>query len=200
MKAGPAGEEGKTPMLRINKSKNSKQCHEASIEEICSETWEILYRYVYFKVQNREEAEDITQEAYVKALSRWQQGAVRPDNHAAYLKTTALNIIRDRWRKTKRKGAEVDLEAVNPLDIAVEGPAETSNLRMIVDDALKKLAEDQRRVIDLRIIKGFSVARTAEMMGKKEATVRVIQYRALKALADILEENNESREGPKYGW
>jgi RNA polymerase sigma-70 factor (ECF subfamily) len=155
----------------------------------------MLYRYVYFKVQNREEAEDITQEAYVKALSRWQQKATRPENHVAYLKTTALNVIRDRWRKTKRKGAEVNLEMLNPLEMAVENPAEASNMRMMVKDALSKLAEDQRRVIDLRIIKGFSVARTAEMMGKKETTVRVIQYRALKALADILDENSESREG-----
>jgi RNA polymerase sigma-70 factor (ECF subfamily) len=195
MKADPAGKEGKTPMLRMNKPKDTRKHQEKSIEEICSETWEMLYRYVYFKVQNREEAEDITQEAYVKALSRWQQKAIRPDNHVAYLKTTALNVIRDRWRKTKRKGAEVNLEMVNPLEMAAESYVESSNMRMMVKDALSKLAEDQRRVIDLRIIKGFSVARTAEMMGKKEATVRVIQYRALKALADILDENSKSKGG-----
>jgi RNA polymerase sigma-70 factor (ECF subfamily) len=104
-----------------------------------------------------------------------------------YLKATALNVIRDRWRKTKRKGAEINLEAVNPLETAVESPAEAATLRVMIEDALKKLSEDQRRVIELRIIKGFSVSRTAGMMNKKETTVRVIQYRALQALADILE-------------
>ena len=195
MKADPAGEKAKGPMLGMKNSRTAKQDNKKSIEEICAETWEMLYRYVYFRVQNREEAEDITQEAYVKALSRWRHKTGRPGNHAAYLKTAALNVIRDRWRKTKRKGAEVNLEMINPLETAVESPAEASDLRMMIDDALKRLAEDQRRVIDLRIIKGFSVARTAGVMNKKESTVRVIQYRALQALANILEGNDKTGRG-----
>ncbi len=91
-------------MTGSKKSKAYKQDDKKSIEEICSQTWESLYRYVYFRVQNRQEAEDITQEAYVKTLSRWGQKASRPDHPLEYLKATALNIIRDRWRKTKRKG------------------------------------------------------------------------------------------------
>ena len=53
-------------MTGSKKSKAYKQDDKKSIEEICSQTWESLYRYVYFRVQNRQEAEDITQEAYVK--------------------------------------------------------------------------------------------------------------------------------------
>lgn len=40
-----------------------------AIEEICSLTWKTVYRFIYFKVQNRQEAEDITQETYVRTLS-----------------------------------------------------------------------------------------------------------------------------------
>lgn len=174
-------------MTGSKESKAYKQDDKKFIEEICSQTWETLYRYVYFRVQNRQEAEDITQEAYAKVLCRWGQKASRPDHPMEYLKATALNVIRDRWRKTKRKGAEINLEAVKPLEIAVESPAEAATLRVMIEDALKKLSEDQRRIIELRIIKGFSVSRTAGMMNKKESTVRVIQYRALQALADILE-------------
>lgn len=159
-----------------------------SIEEICDKTWEPLYRYVYYRVQNREEAEDITQEAYVKALSSWQRKGAQPENHIAYLKVTALNIIRDRWRKTKRKGDEVNLELINPLKTAVEDPAEESDGRMYIENALNRLGQQQRRVIEFRIIKGFSVAKTADMMGKTQTAVRVMQYRALQTLADILEE------------
>lgn len=160
-----------------------------SIEEICSMTWEPVYRYVYYRVRNREEAEDITQETYVRALARWQKKNLWPDNQIAYLKTTALNIIRDRWRKNKRKGVEVDLEAINPMDIAVEDPSTAAGERLIVENALKKLGRQQQRVIELRIIKGFSVAQTASMMGKTEAAVRVMQYRALQTLADIMDED-----------
>lgn len=39
-----------------------------AIKEICSSTWEYLYRFIYYKVQNRQETGDITQETYVKAI------------------------------------------------------------------------------------------------------------------------------------
>jgi RNA polymerase sigma-70 factor (ECF subfamily) len=186
-------------MTGSKKSKANRQNDKKSIEEIYSQTWETLYRYVYFRVQNRQEAEDITQEAYVKVLSKWGQKTSRPDHPMEYLKATALNIIRDRWRKTKRKGAEINLEAVKSPETAVESPAEAATLRVMIEDALKRLSEDQRRVIELRIIKGFSVSRTADMMDKKESTVRVIQYRALQALADILETKDLVKEGRDNG-
>lgn len=48
-------------MTGSKKSKANRQNDKKSIEEIYSQTWETLYRYVYFRVQNRQEAEDITQ-------------------------------------------------------------------------------------------------------------------------------------------
>ncbi len=177
-------------MFGMDKPKKTQQYDVKSIEEICSATWEPLYRYVYFKVQNRQEAEDITQEAYVRVLSYSHKGASRPENFIAYLKTTALNVIRDRWRKDKRRGTEVDLETINPLEAAVEDLSEESSRRILIENSLKRLGQDQRRVIELRIIKGFSVAQTAGMMDKTASAIRVLQYRALQTLANILEEND----------
>ncbi len=181
-------------MPETNRYKRTKENHTKSIEEICSATWEPLYRYVYFRVQNRQEAEDITQEAYVKALSYSHKGAAQPENYIAYLKTIALNVLRDRWRKNKRQGVKVDMERINPSEMAVEDPAVASNQRILIQDALKKLGREQQRVLELRIIKGFSVAQTAGMMNKKENAVRVLQYRALQTLADILDENGQTKE------
>jgi RNA polymerase sigma-70 factor (ECF subfamily) len=187
------GRERREKRAMLGRDKPQKN-DKITMEQICNDTWEEVYCYVYFKVQNREEAEDITQEAYAKALSRWQKEDAGSDNHIGYLKTTALNVIRDRWRKTKRRGVEVDLDAINPLETAVEDPMEHSSTKIMINDALNKLGEEQRRVIELRIIRGYSVAQTAGMMDKKEATIRVIQYRALQALADILD-NNELDQG-----
>ena len=55
-----------------------------------------------------------------------------------------------------------------------------------IDEALQSLSLEQRRIIELRIIKGHSVEETAREMNKKEGTIRVIQFRALKILADFL--------------
>src|SRR5690554_4286099 len=83
------------------------------IEEICKSTWEPLYRYIYYRVQNREEAEDITQETYAKSLSYSKLKDIESDKYIAFFKAVALNIIRDRWRKSKKAVNKVDIEAVN---------------------------------------------------------------------------------------
>lgn len=159
-----------------------------AIEEICSLTWKSVYRFIYFKVQNRQEAEDITQETYVKTLSYLQRSNAKVEEYTGFLKTTALNILRDRWRRKKRWALDVNLEAVNPKETAVDDDMEVYAQRAIVQEALKRLNEEQRTVIELRILKGYPVNETARIMNKKEGAIRVLQYRALKNLSAILED------------
>jgi RNA polymerase sigma-70 factor (ECF subfamily) len=59
-----------------------------------------------------------------------------------------------------------------------------------VENALAGLGKDQREVLDLRIIKGYTVAETARLLGKTEAAVRTSQYRALQVLARLLDDND----------
>jgi RNA polymerase sigma-70 factor (ECF subfamily) len=165
-----------------------------SIEQICLDTWESLYRFLYFKVQNREEAEDITQETFVKALTYVQDHQSARGNLTGFLKTVALNIIRDRWRQKKRRGMPVNFEAVNPEDMESKDQQTAIAQRLQMGNALTELSEDQRAVIDLRIVKGYTVAETAKLTGKTEAAVRTAQYRALHTLAQILDEK-DCREG-----
>lgn len=159
---------------------------EKSIEEICTFTWEPLYRFIYYKVQNRQEAEDITQETYVKALTHFQKNNINIDKYIGFLKKVSLNVLRDKWRKSKRQGKIVDIEAINPEDAAVEDTTEASAQRELVQNALNSLKEEYRTVIELRILKGYSAAETAKIMNKQEGNIRVLQYRALKSLAAIL--------------
>lgn len=160
------------------------------IEDICAGTSEAVYRFTYYKVQNREEAEDITQETYVRAISHILRGNTKIEKCTGFLKTVSLNIIRDRWRKRKRQGISVNFDNINPEEIATEDPAEAGIQQELVKDALSRLSEEQRTVIELRIIKGYSVSETAAMMNKKEGTIRVLQYRALQTLAAILKDSD----------
>lgn len=163
---------------------------EKSIERLCSTTWQPIYKYVYFKVQNREEAEDITQETYIKAISYIQKNNIEIDNFISFLKTVSLNIIRDRWRKDKRKGSLINLDNLNPEETSIEDSTEIFAQREAIKNALNQLNEEQRLVIALRILKGYSVAETAIQMSKTESNVRVIQYRALQNLTKILKKED----------
>ena len=165
-----------------------------SIAQLCLDTWEPLYRFLYFKVQNREEAEDITQETFVKALAYFQERQSPPGNLAGFLKTVALNIIRDRWRQKKRRGVPVNLDEASLEETGCMDQQSAITRRLQIENALDKLAEEQRTVIDLRIVKGYTVVETARLTGKTEAAVRTAQHRALQALAEILDEQ-DCREG-----
>jgi RNA polymerase sigma-70 factor (ECF subfamily) len=176
-------------MIEVEKLKKAQSAELKSIEEICLSTWEPLYRFIYYKVQNREEAEDITQETYVKALQYLQKNNQKLEHDIGFLKTVSLNLLRDKWRKNKRQGPGVNLEAIRQEEIASGDPAEAGMQRTVIESALKRLSEEQRKVIELRIIKGYSVAETAKIMQKKEAAVRVMQYRSLQILAKILKDS-----------
>lgn len=159
---------------------------EKSIEELCTSTWEPLYRFIYYKVQNRQEAEDITQETYMKALTYIQKNNTKIDKHIGFLKTVSLNVLRDKWRKSKRQGKIIDIEAINPEEAAVEDSTEANARHDAVQTALNSLKEEYRTVVELRILQGYSVAETAKIMNKQEGAVRVLQYRALQKLAAVL--------------
>jgi len=165
---------------------NIKLEGEKSIEELCSNHWEPLYRYVYYKVQNREEAEDITQETFIKTISYMQRHNARIEQFESFLRTVSLNVIRDRWRKRNRRGNVVNLDDVNPGMAAIEDHSEGTLQREMIQNALSKLNEDQRTCIELRILKGYSVAETARQMGRNEGNVRVLQFRALQRLSKII--------------
>lgn len=160
-----------------------------SIEDICEQTWEPLYRYIYYKVQNKEEAEDITQETYVKSLSYQKFNKIKFNGYIAFFKTVAMNIIKDRWRQNKIRGTNINIDSISHNETSVEDISDITNQRLFIKSLLNQLNEEQRKVIELRIIMGYSVSDTAKQMDKKEGNVRVLQYRALKNLEFIMNEN-----------
>ncbi len=158
------------------------------IEAICKENWEKLYRYIYYRVQNKEEAEDITQETFVKALLYNTQFQGYIQNPIGYLRTVALNIIRDRWRRQKIRGRTINIDDIHSQPVADEDFTSIVEERYQINEAMAKLTDDQRDVLEYRILKGYSVKETSKRMNKKESTVRVLQYRGIKAMEKLMKE------------
>ncbi|HHV12234.1 MAG TPA: sigma-70 family RNA polymerase sigma factor [Clostridiales bacterium] len=171
----------------------NRQNSKEMIEKLCADTWRELYRFIYYRVQNREEAEDITQETYARAISYLNRTDTRILEYSSYLKTIAVNIIRDQWRAKQRRGDSVNLEDVRPEEIAQEDFSGSLSDRAQIKEAIGQLGKEQQTVIDLRIIKGYSVKETARLMRKKEGTVRVLQFRAVQALTKLLEAEDGMR-------
>jgi len=154
-----------------------------ALEQLCSLTWRQLYQFVYHRVQNREEAEDVTQEAYSRTL-KGRPEAFSAGQFVSYLQTAALNVIRDRWRRGQTQQKASTLMA---SDQATPDAADEVARREVVEHALERLSPDYRQVVELRILMGLSTAETARRMGRTEAAIRTIQYRAIKALKEEIE-------------
>jgi RNA polymerase sigma-70 factor (ECF subfamily) len=146
-----------------------------------------IFRYVTAKVGNATEAEDITAEIFVKmveALPRYQQ---RDVPFQAWLFRIASNQVVDHYRRTGNRQAR----SIEDLDFAdpKTGPEDLVEMqRSLADvfDAVKKLPEAQRRVIELRFGADRSVRETAQILNKSENNVKVLQFKAIEKLRKLL--------------
>jgi RNA polymerase sigma-70 factor (ECF subfamily) len=159
-------------------------------EQYCIQTWPRLYQYVYRRVQNRQEAEDVTQETHIRVLARFSSPENPPS--LSYLKTTASNLIRDRWRCQEIHGREVPLEPLEETWLIGNNNTEDQIGRDSIQELMAKLSQEQRMVLQLRIVEGYSRAETAKMMGRSQDAVRGLQYRAVHALRGLM--NQELKE------
>jgi RNA polymerase sigma-70 factor, ECF subfamily len=140
-----------------------------------------VYRYVAGRVSQRSDAEDLTQLVFVKALEALPRYEQRGIPFGGWLFRLARNAVIDHLR-TRREHSPLDA-AADRLDVA--GPDEVASLGMALEEvgqALATLTDDQRDVIALRFFAGLSAREAAAVMGKREGTVRGIQFRAIAAL------------------
>lgn len=149
-----------------------------------------LYAFIYSRVGNRETAEDITSDVFVKALAHLDP--TREERSIiAWLYRVARNAINDYWRIGH--GARVIAldEARAGRDPGVV-PVDTARQSAVAARAaalLGQLPENYRTVLTYRLLQGLSVAETARKMGTTEANVKVLQHRALKRAATLREDD-----------
>jgi RNA polymerase sigma-70 factor (ECF subfamily) len=146
-----------------------------------------IYRYVYYRVRDDAEAEDLTSDVFIRALKAMPRYEPR-QAFLAWLYRIARNAVIDRARKGNRQVSFEDALEHPGVDKIVEPDAEilahsdSATLR----DALQKLTPLQREVVVLRFLEGYSTLEIAGMVGKREGTVRGIQFRAIGALRQLI--------------
>src|SRR5216117_744992 len=156
---------------------------------------EAIYRYVYYRVRDDAEAEDLTSDVFMRALKAMPRYEPR-QAFLAWLYRIARNAVIDRARRGKRQVSYEDAlehptpdQIVDPDDQLLER-AENSALRA----ALAKLTPLQQEVVVLRFLEGFSTQEIARIVGKREGTVRGIQFRAIGALRQLIPRRDELTE------
>jgi RNA polymerase sigma factor (sigma-70 family) len=146
-----------------------------------------VYRYVFYRVRNDADAEDLTSEVFMRAMRAIPRYEPR-QAFLAWLYRIARNAVIDRARRARTQVSFEDALAHPNADKVVEPDAALLALSdsTVVREAMAHLTPLQQEVIVLRYMEGFSTAEIAVLVGKREGTVRGIQFRALAALRELI--------------
>lgn len=182
------------PMTMRAEVQQLEQLYQANLDSIC--------RFVYSQVRNREVAEDLTSQIFLKAV-RGLDLEQSAHSGSAWLFRVARTTIADYWRAHYRRGATHSLEALveagweGPID--ADAPLEGSEAAERVEDILQALPKRDREVLTYRFLLHLSIRETALSMGVTETNVRVMQYRALRRAANSSIRGLPGPERPRVG-
>lgn len=147
-----------------------------------------IYRFIYARVGNHPDAEDLTAQVFVRAVELLDLKR-DPGQIAAWLYRVAQNATADYWRAFYRLplvGTDHVAPGWEPADVSERQASEPdSGAAARVDGLMRRLPEHYRRVLQLRFLERLSVAETAHAMGISNGNARVLQYRALRRAALI---------------
>jgi RNA polymerase sigma-70 factor (ECF subfamily) len=139
-----------------------------------------IYRYVFYQVKDKMTAEDLIEEIFVKA---WKAiGSYRGKGQAfsPWLYRIAHNYLVDYFRKSqKHRSLEIEIAAAAA---SLEQESERKAARQELMEAVSYLRDNQRQVIILKFIEGLDNHEIAQIMGKSQGAIRILQMRALATL------------------
>ena len=135
-----------------------------------------LFGALCFVTGDRHEAEEIMQDAFLRMWERWD--SVRFDDPSAYLFRTAMNVFRNRYRRSV-VGLRTTLSIV-PSEDAFQNVDD----RDLLVRSLRELTPDQRAAVLLTGYVGLSSEEAGEMLGMRAGTVRTLATRARAAIRD----------------
>src|SRR3989344_7831245 len=170
----------------------AKEGDETAFSAIYEQCFTPVFRYLYLRVKNKTEAEDLAQTVFLKAYQALPGFEEQGRPILAYFFTIARNSLIDHWRKSGDRVEDAD-------EVFKKIPDEKSNIESKLDSkrgleeikfAMKNLTHDQQEVLSLKFMAELSHSEIAKMMGKSEEAVRQLQCRALKALRQHLGKMN----------
>jgi len=149
--------------------------------DIALDELEIVYAFIYARVGNRADAEDLTQQVAMKAIPRLRQNAPASAIRG-YLFATARSVLGGFW-STRLGLSEAELHEDLALALPPSPPSEESadTVKLI----LAQLSDNYRRVLELRFLHGYSLKEVAADMNSTVGAIKVMQLRALRAAAKV---------------
>jgi RNA polymerase sigma-70 factor (ECF subfamily) len=153
---------------------------------------ENIYRFIYFKVSNREEAEDLTSQTFLKTWDYIQNNNLDEyKNLKSLLYKVARNAVIDHYRKKSQQQNISYEDGFSQIDIIDERQDLNQQIELSADwskleKVMFELKDEYREIIILKYVNELSIPEISEILDKSRGNVRVMIFRALAALRDLI--------------
>lgn len=159
-----------------------------ALSQIHDRYYQSIYRYLSFRVSDRQTAEDLAGEVFLRFLSALRERGAPPNTIRGWLFGAAQNVVKEHYRKQKKMSL---IELDERLASGERTPEQRLNERMDKEQlraALQELTPEQQHVLALRFGYGMPIKEVAEVVNKSEGSVKMLQMRAIVALTQRLAE------------
>lgn len=147
-----------------------------------------IYNYVYYRVGNHHDAEDLTSRVFYRALTHIKDYSDRGVPFSAWLYRIAHNLVAN-WHRDRARRQDLVLEDVALVGDAVEMPewaTENKEERRWLLKAIRRLPEERQELLILKFVEQLSNAEVGQIMGRTEGAIKSLYHRTLLSLRDDL--------------
>jgi len=151
---------------------------------------EPIFRFLYARLDNRLDAEDLTEEVFLRFWRSLPRYYDREFPVAAFLFRIAQNALIDHHRRSGRVAQNVSIDEDGQFQDMGPGTAEKASQNIKHQElrqVLEQVREDYRNVLVLRFLNDLSIEETAQVMDRSAGAIRVLQHRALAAVRKLID-------------
>lgn len=170
----------------------ARQFKHSALAEIYDHYSPGLFRYAYRLLGDAQQAEDCVAETFSRFLRALRSGGGPQDHLQAYLYRVAHNWVTDTYRRQPPPTVELPEDLPAEDENHPHGAVEQGQEQAAVRAGLRLLTDEQRQVVVLRFLEGWSIEDVAATLQKPPGAIKALQHRALEALRKILVKKDES--------
>ena len=148
-----------------------------------------VYSYIYYRVGNHHDAEDLTARTFHRALDHIDHYVQRGAPFSAWLYRIAHNLVAN-WHRDHSRRKVVSLEDVNLSPPLREGPQHLAEQREEENEllvAVRRLPADRQQLLILKFVEEMSNTQIGTVMGRSEGAIKSLYHRTLLSLREMLE-------------
>jgi RNA polymerase sigma-70 factor (ECF subfamily) len=148
-----------------------------------------IYNYIYYRVGNHHDAEDLTARTFNRALDHIEGYVNRGAPFSAWLYRIAHNLVAN-WHRDQGRRKFISLEDIKLRIQRRDGPDQMAEQKEEKDqllEAIRRLPPDRQQLLILKFVEGMSNAEIGKVMGRSEGAIKSLYHRTLLTLREMFD-------------